>query len=248
MAESTASPMGIVLVQTADAYGAPLLRSALTARPQLEIVAEVTTTLQAVAAAGRFRPGVLVMDIGFQDLAGHGVLRSVRSVSPQTRIVVHAHAADVDEAPGTQRWIARLVEVVADPVRSAPLVARLVLPEEPRNVPVARGFLSELLGQWDLQGLVASAALVASELVANATQHVRGPCALELTHRDDVLRVAVADRGPGMPDLRVLGALSERGRGLQIVSAYASAWGVDRLECGGKLVWADLGGLAMEEP
>src|SRR5215216_4227664 len=106
MAESTASATGIVLVQTGDADGAPLLRSALAARPELEIVAEVATTLEAVAAAARLRPGVLVMDVGLEDLAGHGVLRSVRAVSPQTRIGLHARAAEIDHAPGTRRWIA----------------------------------------------------------------------------------------------------------------------------------------------
>jgi anti-sigma regulatory factor (Ser/Thr protein kinase) len=81
---------------------------------------------------------------------------------------------------------------------------------------------------------------VASELVANAVVHVHGPCALELTHFADVLRVAVADLGPGMPDLQVLGASSEGGRGLHIVSAFSTAWGVDHLDDGAKLVWAEL--------
>jgi CheY-like chemotaxis protein/anti-sigma regulatory factor (Ser/Thr protein kinase) len=235
---------GVVLVQTDDSAAAEL-REALTARPELEIVAEVTSTLEAVAVAGRARPGVLVLDVGLKDLAGHGVLRSVRAVSPATRIVLHARATRTDEAPGTARWIARLVDVVVDPVRAAALNARLVLSDDNLSVPLARGFVGDLLEQWDLGPLVDSAQLLASELVANAVVHVSGPCALELTHHDEVLNIAVADSGRGMPDLQVLGPMSENGRGLHIISAFSTAWGVDHLDDGGKLVWAELAPLAV---
>jgi len=241
---SNAPVKGILLVQTADARGA-LLREALRARRELEIVAEVTNTLDAVANAGRLKPGVLVMDVGLADVAGHGVLRSVRAVSPSTRIVLHARAADVDDAPGTKRWITRLVDVVVDPVRAAALSARLVLSDEPRSVPVARSFVSDLLEEWDLTQHVPTSQLLVSEMVANAVQHVTGPCAVELTHHDDVLQIAVADVGHGMPDMQVLGPTRENGRGLHIISAFSTAWGVDHLDDGGKLVWAELAPLAI---
>jgi anti-sigma regulatory factor (Ser/Thr protein kinase) len=230
---------GIFLVQTADSRGA-LVRDALGARRELEIVGEVSNTRDAVDQAGVLRPAVLVMDVGLTDVAGHGVLRSVRAVSPPTRIVLHANAADIDDAPGTERWIERLVQVVVDPVRAAQLTARLVLPEEDRSVPVARAFVRDLLEEWDLAGLVPTSQLLVSELVANAVQHVQGPCAVELTHQDETLQIAVADGGRGMPDLQVLAPNTERGRGLHIISAFSTAWGVDHLDDGGKLVWAEL--------
>jgi CheY-like chemotaxis protein/anti-sigma regulatory factor (Ser/Thr protein kinase) len=232
----------VVLVQTADARGA-LLRDALGARPELVVVAEVTSTLDAVAAAGQRKPDILVMDVGLEDVAGHGVLRSVRAVSPSTRIVLHARATDVDDVPGTGHWLGRLVDVVVAPVRSSALEARLVLSEETLSVPVARSFVSELLEQWDLAELVPATEVLVSELVANAVRHVTGPCALELSQRDGFIQVAVADSGRGMPDLQVLGPTNEHGRGLHIVSAFSTAWGVDHLDDGGKLVWAELASL-----
>jgi len=237
--ESSAGVRGLVLVQTADARGARL-REALMGRPELEVLAEVGTTLEAVSQAGRLHPSILVMDVGLSDVAGHGVLRSVRAVSPDTRIVLHARAPDAEDAPGTQRWISRLVEVVVDPVRAAALDARLTLSEDPRSVPLARRFVTDLLEEWNLRGLVPTAALLATELVANAVRHVTGTCALELTHVEGMLRIAVADLGHGMPDLQVLGPASENGRGLHIVSAFSTAWGVDHLDDGAKLVWAEL--------
>jgi anti-sigma regulatory factor (Ser/Thr protein kinase) len=229
----------VVLVQTADAQGARL-RAALAHRPELAIIGEVGSTLDAVAAAGRLQPDVMLMDVGLHDVAGHGVLRSVRAVSPRTRIVLHAQAADTGDAPGTRRWATRLVDAVLDPVRPPALEARLVLPDETRSVSTARTFVTELLTEWDLDTLVDACSLVVSELVANAVLHVPGACALEVTHQADVLRVAVADSGPGMPDLKVLGPSEETGRGLHIVTAFSSAWGVDPLDDGGKLVWAEL--------
>lgn len=230
---------GIVLVQTADAPGASL-REALSVRPELEVVDEVPSTDGAVSAARRWQPGVLVMDVGLRDVAGRRVLRSIRDVSPDTRLVLHARAAGAVDAPGARHWISRLVDLVVDPVRTPALEARLVLADDLRSVPVARSFLSDLLAQWGLEALVASSELLVSELVANAVQHVPGTCAVEVTHDPDVLRIAVADAGPGMPDLQVLAPTAEGGRGLHIVSAFSTAWGVDHMEEGGKLVWAEL--------
>jgi anti-sigma regulatory factor (Ser/Thr protein kinase) len=246
VASAMSAPVqGVVLVQTADASGA-LLREALSARPELEILAEVPTTREAVRAAEQQRPGVLVMDVGLDDVAGHGVLRAVRGVSPWTRVVLHARAADVDDAPGIRHWLVRLVELVVEPDRGPALTARLVLSDETRSVPLARGFVGDLLSQWDLPDLIPSVELLASELVANAVQHVAGPCALELTAYEGVLQIAVADAGDGMPDLQELGPMSESGRGLHIVTAFSTAWGVDHLDDGGKLVWAELAPLPAE--
>jgi anti-sigma regulatory factor (Ser/Thr protein kinase) len=125
-------------------------------------------------------------------------------------------------------------------VPAAALEARLVLTHEHRSVTLARQFLSDLLAQCGLERLRPASELLISELVANAVQHVSAPCAVELSHHGDVLRIAVADSGPGMPFLQELRPLSQGGRGLHIISALATAWGVDPLEEGGKLVWAEL--------
>jgi anti-sigma regulatory factor (Ser/Thr protein kinase)/CheY-like chemotaxis protein len=237
--EAMAAAVGIVLVQSHDARGAGL-RQALSRRPELTVVDEVATPNDGVSSAGKHQPGVVVMDVGLDDVAGHSTLRAIREVAPDARVILHAWAAEVDDVPGTRRWTARLVDVVLDRSRGAVLEARLVLADSPESVPVARRFTTDLLRDWELAEYAGSAELVASELVANAVIHVHGPCALELTHFADILRVGVADLGPGMPDLQVLGPSSEGGRGLHIVSAFSTAWGVDHLDDGAKLVWAEL--------
>ncbi len=153
MADADAPATGVLLVHTADAQ-AVILRQALSARPGLDVLDEVLTTREAISSAERLQPRVLVMDVGLGDLAGHGVLRSVRRVAPDTRVVLHARTADLEDPAGTRRWVAQLVGVTLDPVRPAVLAARLELPGEPLGVPMARSFVSELLGEWDLDGLV----------------------------------------------------------------------------------------------
>lgn len=229
---------GILLVQTANVRG-DRLRGALAARDELQVVDELADTAAAVEAAERLQPSVIVMDVGLDHVAGQGILPALRRVAPDARMVLHAYAGEV-EAPGSARWIGRLVDVVLDSDNASLVEARVELPDEPRSVTVSRLFLRELLGQWALDEFIASASLLTSELVANAVRHVPGPCALEVSHHGDVLRVAVVDSGPGMPDLQLLGDSSSGGRGLHIVTSLSTAWGVDHLDDGGKVVWAEL--------
>jgi anti-sigma regulatory factor (Ser/Thr protein kinase) len=235
---------GIVLVQDRGARAARL-HAALAEQPELAVLADVATTHEAVASAREHQPGVVVMDVGMDAVAGQTVLKSIREVAPATRIVLHAWDGTGSDTPGEGRWISRLTSVVLDPDQMA-FEARVVLPDGPRGVALARSFTSELLAQWGLDTYLDSARLLVSELVANAVLHARGPTALELTHHGDVLRVAVADAGEGMPDLQVMDFGSEGGRGLHIVSALSSAWGVDSLDDGGKLIWAELDPVAVE--
>lgn len=242
---SSPAATGVVLVETGDVRGAGL-RDALSTRLELDVIREVATPREVVVAAEKLRPRAVIMDVGLADFAGHGVLASIRAVAPETHIVLLARADGVDDAPGFDRWTRHLVEVVLDRGGAAALEVRLVLTPEHRSVTVAREFLADLLAQWGLEGVVPASELLVSELMANAVQHVPAPCGVELCHHADILRIAVADSGSGMPDPQALRPLSDGGRGLHIVSAFATDWGVDRLEEGGKLVWAELAAMEVD--
>ncbi|MGW2343425.1 ATP-binding protein [Streptomyces sp. NPDC001661] len=83
---------------------------------------------------------------------------------------------------------------------------------------------------------VDAAVLVASELVANACEHARGPYQLRLTV-SRTLCVEVLDRGPGLP---AAPPSVGRGRGLLLVDRVAGgAWGSRRLPVG-HCVWAEV--------
>lgn len=91
--------------------------------------------------------------------------------------------------------------------------------------------------------LVDDALLLVSELVTNAVRHGRGDVELSVRVGADRLRIAVSDRGPEMPIVPDGRPSIDRpsGRGLLIVAATATDWGVTPLQPPpGKTVWADL--------
>lgn len=82
--------------------------------------------------------------------------------------------------------------------------------------------------------------LMASELLTNAVLHTRGGVSLVVTVIDQLIRVEVTDDSSGRPVLRHPPADSTSGRGMEIVDALASQWGVDALPAGGKSVWFEV--------
>jgi anti-sigma regulatory factor (Ser/Thr protein kinase) len=114
----------------------------------------------------------------------------------------------------------------------------------------ARTFVRLTMSTWGLERLADSAELVTSELVTNA---VEASSSLLAGPISEVIRVAyllaenrqplieVWDRAPGVPVLRDVADLAERGRGLTLVDVIAARWGW-RPEDGrpGKCVWAEL--------
>lgn len=124
---------------------------------------------------------------------------------------------------------------------------------QPESVPAVRRFVDDALTTWGRADLVDDVGLSVTELATNATLHSRSnffDVELRADHR--AVRVAVVDTG-SMPaqsialraDLDLpdehgldLDLESMTGRGLFIVSALASSWGIDDLP-GGTRVWAD---------
>jgi anti-sigma regulatory factor (Ser/Thr protein kinase) len=126
----------------------------------------------------------------------------------------------------------RLFERPARVVRDRELPADLAAPG------VARAFLRDTCTDWEVPALADDAALVVTELVSNAVQHAGSESRLRIGWDDRGLWIEVRDYRPGddaRPRPRVLGA--HHGRGLHVVAAVATHWGVsDHLD--GKTVWA----------
>jgi anti-sigma regulatory factor (Ser/Thr protein kinase) len=110
----------------------------------------------------------------------------------------------------------------------------LELARTPASARTARHQLADWLGAQRDDLEVIDATLLVSELVTNALVHGRGRIELRAQLDDDCLRVDVIDEGHGFS--RTGGVVGERGdggarhgdggRGLEIVDAYASAWGI----------------------
>jgi two-component system response regulator DevR len=68
----------------------------LARRPEFQVVAEAGTVADAVAAAHRFRPDLVVMDVRLPDGSGVEACREIRSDLPETRVVMLTSYPDED--------------------------------------------------------------------------------------------------------------------------------------------------------
>lgn len=158
----------------------------------------------------------------------HSLLREVVGVSDSTE------AGPPEQAPSAPRGPRN-----GEPARRS--VAEWTFPAEPGAVAAARAVVRATLGEWGLDSVEDTAALLVSELVTNALRHASGPIGLRLEReRDgDALLVEVSDPLPDPPRKRVAGKDDESGRGLQLVACSARRWGARRGRTG-KTVWFEL--------
>lgn len=122
---------------------------------------------------------------------------------------------------------------------------QLILAAEPQSARAARRFVREAAAYQEPdtpEGALGTLELLASELATNALLHgVRSApgssVRVVVDARPGRTRVEVHDACPTLPYIRPTSTLSERGRGLLLVSLMAAAWGsADRST--GKMVWA----------
>jgi hypothetical protein len=91
------------------------------------------------------------------------------------------------------------------------------------------------------ESVVDDAVLVVTELVTNAVLHGSAPISVEVSWTGGPVRLEVGDASPIPPALRSYGSLALTGRGLKVVNATATTWGI-AAEGGGKVVWAEVHG------
>jgi hypothetical protein len=108
----------------------------------------------------------------------------------------------------------------------APNLARHRFAPDPRAPGGARRFARATLEGWRLDHLAETVELLVSEVVTNAVGHARTGGEMVLIQTPDSLRVEVSDTGGGAVAPRVAMPEDVTGRGMAIVEALASRWGV----------------------
>jgi hypothetical protein len=113
---------------------------------------------------------------------------------------------------------------------------------------VAREISLAVLREWNMARFASNVELVASELVTNALRHGPnpGPCGitepplvqLSMLRRGGELVCAVRDTNDRLPVRREPDFMLETGRGLHLVSCFATSWGAVPTVPVGKFVWA----------
>ena len=118
-------------------------------------------------------------------------------------------------------------------------VAELILEAEPEAVPRARRLVRSALSGLPPE-VAADAELVVSELVTNAALHGEAPITVRVL-LDRWVRVEVEDARRTAPIMPRSNTEAMTGRGLAMVAALSSGWGMELAASGGKVVWAELG-------
>lgn len=114
------------------------------------------------------------------------------------------------------------------------------LPHDPSSIRAARSFVSHALADAGVSpDTLSSAALVVSELATNAVTHTGGGFTVSVERYPGKVRLEVEDSGDGQPVLGSSRPDTVDGRGLVIVAALCTSWGVDR-SGGHKTVWCEL--------
>jgi anti-sigma regulatory factor (Ser/Thr protein kinase) len=121
------------------------------------------------------------------------------------------------------------------------------LPCEPSAAEMGRKLVRDVLGIWHLDNLADGAALIVTELIANAARHTRCHEIRVIVGRPSAtrVRVRVVDREPSrLPALGRAEDDAESGRGLLLIDTVADRWGCDLRGLRGrpwaKEVWAEL--------
>jgi DNA-binding NarL/FixJ family response regulator len=225
-----------------------LVRTALRFRGGFEVIAEASDGAEAVRATSEYQPDIVVLDLMLPDIAGHEVLTDIRRESPHSKVVVFSGIDAVDRAWLTDHvegYVVKdaeldyLVDLLESVGHQPETVATLDLPHSLASARTARRFVTEKLQEWGLRELLDDALLVASELAANAVTHADSACRLRLSLAPTTLRIDVIDTGAGTPEPQPPSWTEEHGRGLHLVDALTTAWGLEVVD-EGKMVWAEL--------
>ena len=115
-----------------------------------------------------------------------------------------------------------------------------LLPPEGTSVGRARRLVTAAATAGGHGELVDVASLLVSEIVTNSVLHAGTEIRLRCHATRTGIRVEVFDGSPLLPSVRHYEAEATTGRGLALVSALASSWGVHR-EDDGKTLWFELG-------
>jgi two-component sensor histidine kinase len=117
-------------------------------------------------------------------------------------------------------------------------VVSVDLPPQPSSASRARALARERVAGLPTE-VVDIVALLVTELVTNAVLHARTELHLEIDVHREVVVLRVFDGSTRAPVIRHYGIDDVTGRGVALVDALASRWGVETTPTG-KCVWCEI--------
>jgi DNA-binding NarL/FixJ family response regulator len=245
-----------VLIADDDSDHRLLQRVTLGRSGRFDVVAEAIDGEEAVKLAIEHRPDLVLLDLSMPRVDGLEALPQLREALPDTKVIITSAFARDQFAPAVLRAgavgylekgmpqsrvvdeilaLAGLLEVVEQAVAAA----KAQLAPELQSAGVARKFVDETLRRWDCGEQLDVINLLVSEVVTNAIVHAGTDVEVSVELKPDAVRIEVSDETLSMPAPRDASDEETSGRGLALVEALASAWGVEtRPE--GKVVWFEV--------
>jgi DNA-binding NarL/FixJ family response regulator len=233
-----------------------LVRLTLERSGRFEIVGEAVNGAEAIEVAGKLKPDIVLLDLSMPVLSGLEALPRIRAVAPDSKVVVLSgldrSRMESDAMAGgavgylekglrPKQLVDELLAVVGimELAQIAAETAKARLEAQPQSAASARRFVDETLQRWDCGELFDVVALLTSELVTNAILHAHSDIELSVSLKPHAVRIDVVDNSADLPAPRHAADEDTSGRGLGLVEALATAWGVDERP-GGKSVWFEL--------
>ncbi|MFF5427907.1 MULTISPECIES: SpoIIE family protein phosphatase [unclassified Streptomyces] len=188
----------------------------------------------------------LVEQPGTDIAAGLAALSEAMSSGPPQAEALADHLSDrLWERWGAGDDVALLVlRRSPDPgTPRAPRIHQYIHQADPAGLSDARSAVGQALRDWGMPELADDAELLTGELLVNVLLHTEGGAVLTLEVLPEPVRrvrLSVQDRSSAWPRRRTPGEAATSGRGLMLLDALASRWGVEpRGE--GKAVWCEIG-------
>jgi DNA-binding NarL/FixJ family response regulator len=245
-----------VLIADDDSDHRLLQRVTLGRDGRFDVVGEATDGAEALAMAVELRPDLVLLDLSMPRVDGLEALPQLRTAVPDSKVIMMSSFSRDQFAPAVMRAGAvgylekgmpqrRLVdEILAlagllEVVEEALAAARAKLAPELQSAGRARKFVDETLRRWDCGEQLDVVTLLVSEVVTNAIVHAGTEVEVSVELRDEAVRIEVTDKEVGLPKPRDAAEEDTSGRGLALVEAMASDWGVEARP-GGKVVWFEV--------
>jgi anti-sigma regulatory factor (Ser/Thr protein kinase) len=205
-----------------------------------------TDVASAIEMAARSRPDVVVLRVPIEEVARADALRLLQSVAPACRVVILPVGPvdpSGDNGGGQEAGHASDPAGLALSPALAPdaqgVVRATTLRPRAESAALARRVVRSACGAAAAEELCFDALLVGTELVTNAVNHAGSDVGLTVRAWPATVRIEVYDGVSERPALRQADVSSGGGRGMAIMNALCSAWGIDP-SVKGKTVWAQL--------
>ena len=230
-----------------------LLRILMEQDGRFDVVGEAGDGSEALELATELAPDVVVLDLAMPVMDGLTALPALREAVPDVRVVVLSGFPTDEMGPAAEQAGAvgylekgRNPTGLATDIHELAVVLQMVetvlaqeLPAEPRSASHARDALTRALITDVTDNALDALVLLTSELVTNVVAHAGTACHLGVELFEEVVRVSVSDESDEPLQPRTVEPQSESGRGLALVEALSSNWGVIR-RSGGKTVWFEV--------